>query len=996
LSVRADNVSEMSKARWANLWTRRRNDAAALASVLLFFGACFGRFIWRGQFLIGGDVFFYTHPLRTVAWEMIRHGQLPLWTPHVMSGYPLLAMTQLGLGYPLTWAHLLLPSHWAEELYVLAPFLLAPAFTYIYARTIRRTPTAALLAALSFGYGGLMTNTNGMNGIPTNALMWLPLMLVVLERARTGRFVACLVKATSIYSLSVLTGHGQSFMQVGTLALAYALCLALSPSREQTEVNGEELPQSLSGNADDATRTTSTWARWRPLFVTAGALALACGVAAFQILETLRATRRSIRSTLSYDFFSAGGFTPTEALRSFIAPLYHYTEVTTYQAPLVACLAATAVVCAVRARAGRDPRIFFWLAVALVAFILLLGGHTPLYRLLYRVPVFNLFRRPTRYACEWTFAVSILAAYGWDARAARAATRVRNATAPTVKGDLLKVLFGGLLLLFSAVLGLCWWRAVRHGGSESAYLDWKLCFTLATTLAVIYGRRVLAPHAWGASVATCALLLVCLVEPFILIDQWWPGTAKPGARFTTPALTTRWLQQFAPTEQRVYVRANGPAEETSNRPRFDALNRTALFNLHNVAGYEQLLMERYSRALGNVDFDSLSPRPGYAPTRALFEPRSHVLDLLNTAYVVAWPDLAVAPAAGLLARDGVNFAAGDLGLTVAPGQTATLLGATGVGDELALVTSLANSVVIKQGTPVARLRVFTNDGRTIERELRAGVDTAEWAHERADVRLRVQHRLAPVFDEVPGDAPNSFSARRYWTRLMLGAHVSVSRIELENVAPQAALALWKATLYDATARRSTPLTNEPDATAALDAARWPVAAEMEGVLILRNLRACPRAWLVAEGEAVDGEEALRRISGVSPREFDPRRTALLEVSPDELPQLSGAAATWERMTAHVSAYEPSHLVIDTDALAPTVLVVSESFYPGWVATVDGQPARILLTDYLLRGVALPPGRHRVEMRYTAPAARGGAIISACTLLLLGGLFVYSRRRSHLV
>jgi hypothetical protein len=963
---------------------------------VLLFVACFGRFIWRGQFLIGGDVFFYTHPLRTVAWDMIRHGQLPLWTPHVMSGYPLLAMTQLGLGYPLTWAHLFLPSHWAEELYVLAPFLLAPAFTYVYARTIRRTPTAALLAALSFGYGGLMTNTNGMNGIPTNALMWLPLMLAVLEHARTRRFIACLVNATLIYSLSVLTGHGQSFMQVGTLALAYALFLALNPSREQAEVNGAEVAQSSSGDADESPSVSLTWARWRPLCVTAGALALACGVAAFQILETLRATRRSIRSTLSYDFFSAGGFTPTEALRSFVAPLYHYTEVTTYQAPLVACLAAMAVVCVVRVRAGRDPRIFFWLAVALVACILLLGGHTPLYRLLYRVPVFNLFRRPTRYACEWTFALSILAAYGWDMLAARATTHMRNADAPTVKGDRLKILPGVILLLGSIVLGLCWWRAVRHGGAKTSYLGWKLCFTLTTALAVGYGWRVLTPHARGARVATCALLLICFVEPFILIDQWWPGTAKPGARFTTPALTTRWLQQFAPTEQRVYVRANGPEEETSSQPRFDALNRTALFNLHNVAGYEQLLMERYSRALGNVDFDSLSPRPGHAPTRALFEPRSHVLDLLNTTYVVAWPDLAVTPATGLLERDGVNFAAGDLGLTIAPGQTATLLGANGAGDNLALVTSLANSVIIKQGTTVARLRVFTNDGRTIERGLRAGVDTAEWAHERADVRGAMQHALAPVFDEVPGDATNSFSARRYWTRLMLGAHSSVSRIEIENVAPQAALALWKATLYDATARRSTLLTNEPAAIAALDAARWQVAAEMDGVLILRNLRSCPRAWLVAEAEAVDGEEALRRISGASPREFDPRRTALLEVSPGELPQLPGAGLTWEHMTAHVSTYEPSHLVIDTDALAPTVLVVSEIFYPGWAATVDGQPARILLTDYLLRGVALPPGRHRVEMRYTAPAARGGAIISACTLLLLGGLFVYSRRRSHLV
>jgi uncharacterized membrane protein YfhO len=73
------------------------------------------------------------------------------------------------------------------------------------------------------------------------------------------------------------------------------------------------------------------------------------------------------------------------------------------------------------------------------------------------------------------------------------------------------------------------------------------------------------------------------------------------------------------------------------------------------------------------------------------------------------------------------------------------------------------------------------------------------------------------------------------------------------------------------------------------------------------------------------------------------------------------------------------------------LVVSEIFYPGWVASVDGQPARILLTDYLLRGVAVPAGRHHIDMHYTAPAARTGALISALTLALLVGLAIYARR-----
>ena len=61
-------------------------------------------------------------------------------------------------------------------------------------------------------------------------------------------------------------------------------------------------------------------------------------------------------------------------------------------------------------------------------------------------------------------------------------------------------------------------------------------------------------------------------------------------------------------------------------------------------------------------------------------------------------------------------------------------------------------------------------------------------------------------------------------------------------------------------------------------------------------------------------------------------------------------------------------------------------------TIDGVRAPILLTDYLLRSVALPAGRHTIELRYTAPAARAGAAISICTLLLLCALAFVARRR----
>jgi hypothetical protein len=215
-------------------------------------------------------------------------------------------------------------------------------------------------------------------------------------------------------------------------------------------------------------------------------------------------------------------------------------------------------------------------------------------------------------------------------------------------------------------------------------------------------------------------------------------------------------------------------------------------------------------------------------------------------------------------------------------------------------------------------------------------------------------------------------------------------VEVASLLPRASLAVWKATLYDSAGRASHALARSPrELPTQLDPARWRRVFDDSGVYIFENTRALPRAWLVAEAEAVDGEEALQLLRGESARAFEPRRTALLEVRADELPRLPGGALA-PGSTARIVNYEPSHLLIETDAPTATVLVVSEIFYPGWAATVDGARAPILLTDYLLRGVVLPAGRHQVEMHYAAPAARTGAIISVLTLCLLAALAVYAR------
>jgi hypothetical protein len=851
-----------------------------------------------------------------------------------------------------------------------------PLFIYAYAREIGRSRLASLLAGLTFGYGGLMVSAVSNNGLLANAIMWLPLVLIAIERARTRRFIPCLLGATAAYTMSVLTGIGQGFVYAGAIALLYAAFLVLAA-------------KPLCAVEDSEAKNWKEWERWRPLAVAVCAMILSAGVAAFQILETMRAQRRSIRSILSYEIFTDGAYTFVTAIKSFLFPLHYIIHATPWVAPLALVLAGLAIVAAVRGDAGRDVRVFFWLAVALLAWVLMLGASTPVYHLVYRIPIINSFRAPARHAFEWTFALAILSAYGWD----RAAAIFFRVTERATERQRAVVIAGLILLLSGAIIGVLWqldfartpplWDESNHYPNFPAtrYLLWKIALTLITAASVWIGWRILAPR-WRGLVLTGAIVLACFVEPSIMAARWWWPALKTAERFTAISPASRFLQAKAPEAYRSYTRTVLWTEEYLEQPRLDSSNLTMLYGLRNTGGYEPLILERYSRALGNVTMDAANPRPGVKQDLTLFEPRSHVLDILNTAYVVSYVDLLTEPTL-LIERDGIRFGAPNITQEIKPGETAQLEGAARECDTVAIVSSMANSAQEADGATVAKLRLLTSDGRIVERELRAGADTAEWAHDRADVLRIVRHKLAPVFDSFPGDESNSFTFYRYWTRFPLGERVRVARVEITNVSAHAVLGIWKLTLYDSASGFSMPLPH-------YDLNRWEPAYSKDGVEIIRNKRALPRVWLAAEAEAVDGEEALRRIRGESEHPFDPERTALLEVSSNELPQLPGGAISPGAAARLVTA-EPNRLVVETNSPTSSVLIVSEINYPGWMAMVDGQTARIHTTDFLLRGVVLPAGAHHVEMRYTAPAARNGAVLSLLTLLVLGVMAAFERR-----
>ena len=166
--------------------------------------------------------------------------------------------------------------------------------------------------------------------------------------------------------------------------------------------------------------------------------------------------------------------------------------------------------------------------------------------------------------------------------------------------------------------------------------------------------------------------------------------------------------------------------------------------------------------------------------------------------------------------------------------------------------------------------------------------------------------------------------------------------------------------------------------------------------VYANPAALPRAFVVDRQVVADGADAAR--DAITAPGFQPRSAVVTEEPIQGLADggAGGAAAGSRPGVARISDYEDERVEIRTRTTRPGLLVLTDSFYPGWKATVDGRDADIHRVDYLIRGVQLPAGAHTVRFRYEPVSWRVGWITSMVALAVILGAVALglSRRRAR--
>jgi len=390
-------------------------------------------------------------------------------------------------------------------------------------------------------------------------------------------------------------------------------------------------------------------------------------------------------------------------------------------------------------------------------------------------------------------------------------------------------------------------------------------------------------------------------------------------------------------------------------------NWAGLAGGRSANGYDPMVPLRTRVALGSMGVGGTLPN-------AFFRSEPARLEMLGVRWVQV-------PASSL-AAPRIGFAGDPVDLRLDPGRRRFFPLPITPATEIQVVSLLSDAVGVPQGQDVARVEARLATGRSFELRLRAGVETAEWSWERPDVRPRVAHAIAPIFNTwtEPGA---SFAAHRYLGRLRLPGRYHVDGVSLEALPGTGRLMLSRLAVFDALTGALTPVS-----LPAAFASDGGVLAERAVTPLVRlfEVAGATRAW-VAEAARVlaDDEAVVRALGAPDALGVDPRRQAL--VTADDARGLSLSAESRAGRAEVLVSADPRHL--DVRAEGPGLLVVSEAWDGGWSAAVDDAPAPIVRVNHAEMAVALAPGIHRVLLSYHTPGLALGAVLAALTALVLG-------------
>lgn len=922
-----------------------RSDAAAALFCALLALLIFRRVALDGMILARGDIYTYFYPYWAARSAALSAGHIPLWAPELFMGVPLLANSQIGTFYPPNW--LLTP--FAPPAAVTISLLLHAAWAMFGAHQLARRALGlgalpALLAGAVYGMGGyLAAQVEHVNQY--QALAWMPWLFLLYHQARGVRGALLLGAGLA---LQLLAGHPQTvFITLAGLGV-YEIIRCFTAETEKDEKLSPQRHGAAQRNTEaQAFVGTQQYRVRRALFIIARlarrwSILAAAGLtaallAAPQLVPTLELVASSNRS---------GGLTPQQAMAFSLNPfLIGRGLLPSYEGLVfgeyVAYVGVIALALAVIGALSRPIR-WAWLLLLALAFALALGLYNPLYWLLTALPGFSFFRVPARWLALLALTAALLAGSGLQALIEQ---RQRARLLLPILA-----LIGGLV----AASFLSERAAADVTGpaqpTSITLLGWSAA--LAGALALIWLRR-------GAA------LLIAVIAELFLAGQIMPhNQVAPPDVYSAPRFTISQLRAYTADQ-------TPPGRFLSITP------------LEFDPGDAAALQARYA----GLNMSALATRTALVATK--------MREVIAPNLALVW---------GLPTLDG--FDGGLLPSGNYSAFTSLLLPPdTEPTSDGRLREMLALPACRGACIPQQRWLDLTNTRYLIVDKV------GDIWHEDVAYDTAFAHALAP--GEALLIAPQAFQATALDVlyACAAGAAACAPGVSLDGGDDLAAgatqnVAEFRLTRYPFAAPR-TPAGIALRAETALTVRAVTLVDARSGAFIqatlppwnrllssdiklYENTAVLPRAFLVAQ--AVGAPDDAAALALLRDPAFDPHRTVVL--IPEGEPNVEAHRTQQEAAgEARIVSYTAERVEMAVNAPAAGYLLLTDAYYPGWTAAVNGTPTEIMRANLIFRAVRVPAGESRVVFAYQPEWWPGALLAGAAAWALWGLALLVTRGRS---
>ena len=851
----------------------------------------------------GGDGQIDYLPSRVFSAEMFRAGALPVWDPHIFSGMSHVAIVQTGPFYPLNIIlYVLLPSTVAFNVAMILHVLLLLGFSHAYFRLLTDREEAAWLGAVAFTFSGFLLLHIEAIGMFNSAAWIAPLFYCVEKWMRTREWRFCAWGGACL-ALQLMAGWPQMVL----LSAIYVAIYFLSAVREQS----------------------------KRLQMLAGLLVmglLSAGLGAIEVLPTMEFKPYSNLAALTYNHFLSNSVAPQTLVTLLFPYLLGADYVTHHAVPWLgpAQMAVTASYMGILPLMLGVGALAFWRASrhvrfaagsAVIAVFLSCAGFTPIAPLLYRLPAYNFFRDHRVNLIFVAFFVATLAAYlAGHLGELSAVLRARLARAVP-----LGTVIPGIVLLIwiRAIVGSTnqriaplhpqWlWRL--HRSMHFANRDMIIAWLTILIAGVLFWR-------WMNNPASTALARLAII--FVVADLLWFGlTDQP--HFSRGHANAAEQAAYETVE---HVAAGQPFRTMSlvRDGAFVSPNLNEIARVDDIYGYSALLPRQYADLLPVSVFEL----PHWRELMA----NNTILSLLNTRFIFA--------------RRGEAKAIDE-----------RLVGLASKAQPNAPETAPPESILNRNGwTPL-------NPGQQLDLRHPFECTDPPCGMQQAGLTLQknsvYELRFTVSAESKLADLSVIIAKHNWWQPLQ---SFSVANVQLSpSATPYTNIYVTEPEDELVDLRFSTdnpaPLHVSDVSLSrvkALPSGEYRKIADHDGILVIENAKAMPRAFFVSKVTRVaDYQQARNRLWDPVSR-FDPSLEALVEgVSADE--EISPG-------TVDKIDYSANRADLDVSCPARCYLVLSDLYLPGWRATIDGNSTQIWRTDAIVRGIFVPAGSHHVEFGY---------------------------------